>query len=216
MLSNVYLRYSGVAWKVASKEGDSIQTVTEWQTLKNYNSDTPKAPSAIFYHHDSDKDPAWGFKTPLEEGVMRWFKLLLVNERDLPANVRNSAQVKEARELLHKLGKTPVQIFGDYLRGIWKHSNDQIAAAEQRQWTSIYRIHFVITLPAIWPHYVRLRMVEAMKIAGLLNLTKEGNTTYGFISEPEAAALTCLQENAGRYTLEVGWQSGCLHFQIKF
>jgi len=49
-------------------------------------------------------------------------------------------------------------------------------------------------------------MVEAMKIAGLFNVTKEGNTTYGFISEPEAAALTCLKENAGRYNLEVWHQ----------
>jgi hypothetical protein len=50
-------------------------------------------------------------------------------------------------------------------------------------------------------------MVEAMKYAGLFGVTKEGNTTYGFISEPEAAALTCLKENAGRYKLEVRQQS---------
>ena len=53
-------------------------------------------------------------------------------------------------------------------------------------------------------------MVKAMKIAGLFDVTKEGNTTYGFISEPEAAALTCLKENAGRYKLDVGHQSSRL------
>lgn len=31
-------------------------------------------------------------------------------------------------------------------------------------------------------------MLEAMKIAGLFEVTLEGKTTYGFISEPEAAA----------------------------
>ncbi|RBR15103.1 uncharacterized protein FIESC28_07419 [Fusarium coffeatum] len=196
--------YSGVAWKVSSKLGESIQTVTDWPTARNYHRDTAKAPSSIFYPPSDDEDPTWGYTTPLKEGVLRWFKLLLVNEKDLPANVRTNSQVKEARELMHKLGKTPVQIFGDYLRQVWKHSFPQISRAEGERCTDIYRVHFVITLPAIWPHYVRIRMVEAMKIAGLFDVTKEGNTTYGFISEPEAAALTCLKENAGRYKLNVG------------
>lgn len=203
MSYNIPFRYSGVAWKVSSKLGESIQTVTDWPTARNYHRDTAKAPSSIFYPPADDEDPAWGYTTPLKEGVLRWFKLLLVNEKDLPANVRKSSQVKDARELMRKLGKTPVQIFGDYLRQVWMHSYPQILRAEGERCADIYRVHFVITLPAIWPHYVRSRMVEAMKIAGLFNVTKEGNTTYGFISEPEAAALTCLKENAGRYMLEV-------------
>ncbi|XEU96392.1 hypothetical protein FSHL1_001677 [Fusarium sambucinum] len=198
--------YSGIAWKFGDRELDSIQTVTDWTTIRNHRVDSPKAPSAIFYGDNINKDPSWGYMTRFGDGILRWFKLLLVNERDLPANVRDCEHLKTARELMQKLNKTPVQVFSDYLRYLWEYSRERIEASEEKGWANIYHIHFVVTLPAIWPHYVRSRMLEAMKIAGLFEVAKEGNTTYGFISEPEAAALTCLRENVGRCTLEVGDQ----------
>jgi hypothetical protein len=182
---------------------ESIQTVTDWVTSKGYRVDAPKAPSTIFYRDSNDQNPVWGYATPFGDGILRWFKLLLVNERDLSTDVRDSEQLKNARDLMQKLNKTPVQVFSDYVRKIWEYSRERIAAAEEQQWASIYRIHFVVTLPAIWPHYVRSRMLEAMRIAGLFDVTEKGNTTYSFISEPEAAALTCLTENTGRCTLNV-------------
>ncbi|KAM0411797.1 hypothetical protein ACHAPD_010018 [Fusarium lateritium] len=198
--------YSGIAWKSGDRELDSIQTVTDWTTIRNYRVDSPKAPSAIFYGDNINKDPSWGYMTRFGDGILRWFKLLLVNERDLPANVRDCEHLKTARELMQKLNKAPVQVFSDYLRYLWEYSRERIEASEEKGWANIYHIHFVVTLPAIWPHYVRSRMLEAMKIAGLFEVAKEGNTTYGFISEPEAAALTCLRENVGRCTPEVGDQ----------
>ncbi|QPC64689.1 hypothetical protein HYE67_006920 [Fusarium culmorum] len=198
--------YSGIAWKFGDRELESIQTVTDWTTVRNYRIDAPKAPSAIFYGDNVNRDLTWGYMTPFGDGILRWFKLLLVNERDLPENVRDCEHLKSARDLMHKLNKTPVQVFSDYLRNLWEYSRERIEAAEEKGWTNIYRIHFVLTLPAIWPHYVRSRMLEAMKIAGLFEVILEGKTTYGFISEPEAAALTCLRENMGRCTLEVGDQ----------
>ncbi|EKJ75667.1 hypothetical protein FPSE_04168 [Fusarium pseudograminearum CS3096] len=198
--------YSGIAWKFGDRELESIQTVTDWTTVRNYRIDAPKAPSAIFYGDNVNRDLTWGYMTPFGDGILRWFKLLLVNDRDLPENVRDCEHLKSARDLMHKLNKTPVQVFSDYLRNLWEYSRERIEAAEEKGWTNIYRIHFVVTLPAIWPHYVRSRMLEAMKIAGLFEVTLEGKTTYGFISEPEAAALTCLRENMGRCTLEVGDQ----------
>ncbi|RGP70175.1 heat shock 70 kda 12b [Fusarium longipes] len=196
--------YSGVAWKFGDRDFEATQTVTDWITVKNYSVDAPKAPSTILYRDPNDKDPPWGYLTPFGDGILRWFKLLLVNERDLPENVRDSNMLRDARELMQQLKKTPVQIFSDYLRNVWEYSLERIAAAGEKEWASIYRVHFVVTLPAIWPHYVRPRMLEAMKIAGLFDLTMDGNTSYSFISEPEAAALACLRENAGRSTLEVG------------
>ncbi|KIL91045.1 hypothetical protein FAVG1_05741 [Fusarium avenaceum] len=165
---------------------------------------TPKAPSTIFYRHLDDKNPSWGFSTPQDDSVLRWFKLLLIDEKDLPDKVRESSQVKAARALLHKYNKTPVQVFADYLINVWEHSYPQIAAAEGDHFVKIYPLHFVITLPAIWPHYVRKRMTEAMQLAGLLEFSAVGSTKISFISEPEAAALTSLNENAGRYQNEVG------------
>lgn len=94
-------------------------------------------------------------------------------------------------------------MFADYLANVWAHSYPQIVAAEGDHFVKIYPLHFVITLPAIWPHYVRKRMTEAMQLAGLLEFSAVGSTKISFISEPEAAALTSLNENAGRYQNEV-------------
>lgn len=177
--------------------------MTDWPMVNNYQTDRPKAPSTIFYRHLDDKNPSWGFSTPQDDSVLRWFKLLLIDEKDLPDKVRESSQVKAARALLHKYNKIPVQVFADYLINVWEHSYPQIAAAEGDHFVKIYPLHFVITLPAIWPHYVRKRMTEAMQLAGLLEFSAVGSTKISFISEPEAAALTSLNENAGRYQNEV-------------
>jgi hypothetical protein len=171
--------------------------------VNNYQADRPKAPSTIFYRHLDDKNPSWGFTTPQDDCVLRWFKLLLIDEKDLPEKVRESSQVKAARALLHKYNKTPIQVFADYLINVWAHSYPQIAAAEGDHFARVYPLHFVVTLPAIWPHYVRKRMTEAMQLAGLLESSAVGSTKISFISEPEAAALTSLNENAGRYENEV-------------
>jgi hypothetical protein len=175
--------------------------VTDWPMVNNYQTDRPKAPSTIFYRHLDDNNPSWGYSTPQDDCVLRWFKLLLIDEKDLPEKVRESSQVKAARALLHKYNKTPVQVFADYLVNVWAHSYPQIAAAEGDHFVQVYPLHFVVTLPAIWPHYVRKRMTEAMQLAGLLELS--AGTKISFISEPEAAALTSLNENAGRYQNEV-------------
>jgi hypothetical protein len=174
--------------------------------VNNYQTDRPKVPSTIFYQHLDDRKPSWGYSTPQDDCVLRWFKLLLIDEKDLPEKVRESSQVKAARGLLHKYNKTPVQVFADYLTNVWAHSYPQIAAAEGDHFVQVYPLHFVVTLPAIWPHYVRKRMTEAMQLAGLLELSAVGSTKISFISEPEAAALTSLNENAGRYQNEVRLQ----------
>ncbi|KAH7251823.1 hypothetical protein BKA59DRAFT_525165 [Fusarium tricinctum] len=193
--------YSGVAWLLSGKQ-EAIQVVTDWPMVNNYQADRPKAPSTIFYRHLDDKNPSWGFTTPQDDCVLRWFKLLLIDEKDLPEKVRESSQVKAARALLHKYNKTPIQVFADYLINVWAHSYPQIAAAEGDHFARVYPLHFVVTLPAIWPHYVRKRMTEAMQLAGLLESSAVGSTKISFISEPEAAALTSLNENAGRYENE--------------
>ncbi|KAF4962299.1 hypothetical protein FSARC_9617 [Fusarium sarcochroum] len=195
--------YSGVAWSRSGKKGQ-IKLVTDWKTLKNYQSDKEKVPSAIFYRHMNDEDPAWGFATPLEETVLRWFKLLLVDEQYLSEKVRRSPQLVNARSLMQRANKTAVQVFGDYLSKVWDHSRDDITKAVGNRMLKISRVHVVVTLPAIWPHYVRGRMTEALKRAGLLGISRDGETTLSFISEPEAAALTCLEENSDRPDVNVG------------
>jgi molecular chaperone DnaK (HSP70) len=151
----------------------------------------------------NDEDPEWGATTPQDDTVLRWFKLLLVDEKDLPDHIRHSVQLKTARALMLKANKTPVQILGDYLRKLWSHCRQNIVRAEGRRMMKVSSVHLVVTLPAIWPHYVRSRMTEALGHAGLLDITRAGETTLTFISEPEAAALTSLKENADRFNVRV-------------
>ncbi|KAF9766862.1 hypothetical protein IL306_000668 [Fusarium sp. DS 682] len=195
--------YSGIAWL---RPGRNNQTkfITNWKKRSFAQGDKQKVPSAIFYHHLNDEDPAWGFTTPHDENVLRWFKLLLVDEKDLPEHIQHSVQLKTARALMLKANKTPVQILGDYLRKLWGHCRQNIVKAEGQRMMKISVVNLVVTLPAIWPHYVRSRMTEALGHSGLLNVTRDGETTLSFISEPEAAALTCLKENADRFNVKVG------------
>ena len=117
--------------------------------MKNYQSDKEKVPSAIFYRHMNDEDPPWGYATPLEETVLRWFKLLLVDDQFLSEKVRGSPQLRKARALMQKANKTPVQVFGDYLSKVWDHSRGDIIKAVGNRMLKISRVHVVVTLPAI-------------------------------------------------------------------
>ncbi|KAI3575325.1 hypothetical protein IWW34DRAFT_703335 [Fusarium oxysporum f. sp. albedinis] len=192
--------YSGIAWCRAG-ENNEIKFTTNWKKRSFAQGDKQKVPSTIFYHHLNDEDPEWGATTPQDDTVLRWFKLLLVDEKDLPDHIRHSVQLKTARALMLKANKTSVQILGDYLRQLWRHCRQNIVRAEGRRMMNVSAVHLVVTLPAIWPHYVRSRMTEALGHAGLLEITRAGQTTLTFISEPEAAALTCLKENADRFNV---------------
>ncbi|RBR18012.1 hypothetical protein FVER53590_07907 [Fusarium verticillioides] len=195
--------YSGIAWCRVG-ENNEIKFTTNWKKPRFAQGDKQKVPSAIFYHHLNDENPEWGATTPQDDTTLRWFKLLLVDEKDLPDHIRHSVQLKTARALMLKANKTPVQILGDYLRQLWRHCRQNIVRAEGRRMMTVSIVHLVVTLPAIWPYYTRSRMTEALGHAGLLNITKAGHTTLDFISEPEAAALTCLKENADRFNVRVG------------
>ncbi|KAF5628189.1 heat shock 70 kDa 12B [Fusarium tjaetaba] len=195
--------YSGIAWCRVG-ENNEIKFTTNWKKPRFAQGDKQKVPSAIYYHHLNDENPEWGATTPQDDTTLRWFKLLLVDEKDLPDHIRYSVQLKAARALMLKANKTPVQILGDYLRQLWRHCRQNIVRAEGRRMMTVSTVHLVVTLPAIWPYYTRSRMTEALGHAGLLNITKAGHTTLDFISEPEAAALTCLKENADRFNVRVG------------
>ncbi|KAJ3527025.1 hypothetical protein NM208_g10913 [Fusarium decemcellulare] len=195
--------YSGIAWS-SSVRKNKPKPVTNWKTLKNFNSDKEKVPSAIHYDENSEEGPAWGYAVPLDENVLRWFKLLIIDEKDLPSKIRGSPQINTARARLLQLNKTPAEVIGDYLSAVWKHSRESIIRSVGLRMFKISRLHIVVTLPAIWPLYARIRMEEAMGIAGFRELRPAGEATIEYISEPEAAALACLHETSEGAELKVG------------
>ena len=134
---------------------------------------------------------------------MRWFKLLLIDKCDLPSDVRGSTQLRDACAYLKKANKTTVEVIGLYLRHLWNHTINIITTAIGKAVVNYSQHHVVITLPAIWPEYARVRMREAAKIAGIIQNRLGGETTLSFVSEPEAAALATLSDLTARPDIKV-------------
>ncbi|EEU45996.1 uncharacterized protein NECHADRAFT_79049 [Fusarium vanettenii 77-13-4] len=193
--------YSGVAY---SRRKNPPKLITNWKNLRHFNQDKEKVPSAVFYDLMTEGDFSWGYEVPIGEDVLRWFKLLLVDENDPPFKIRTSPHVMTARALIRQLKKTPVEVIGDYLGALWKHSRENIMRAVGQRVFKIARLHFVVTLPAIWPHYARTRMEEALMRAGIREPRPAGETIVDFISEPEAAALACLEGSSDAIDLKPG------------
>ncbi|KAF2675108.1 hypothetical protein BT63DRAFT_420337 [Microthyrium microscopicum] len=203
--------YSGVAWAL-SEAPDDIKTVTNWESYEYMNSDKEKAPTEIHYNaRDANAptapdaaDVTWGYGIPSDKEAVKWFKLLLLDDEDMETNTKNSAQVKRARELLRKVGRTATQAVADYLRFLWKHT---IAAIEQDMGESAVEgtaFRVVITVPAVWTLSAIRKMRQAAELAGMLEPRLAGETTLAFVSEPEAAALATFEDMKARPNFNAG------------
>ncbi|KAI3391752.1 hypothetical protein diail_6846 [Diaporthe ilicicola] len=188
--------YFGVAYAWSGND-QKIDVIMDWDDTNN---DHVKVPSAVKFSRDKSEITEWGPNSKDSAGALKWFKLLLVDEDDLPEDVRASAQVQEARTRLHKLGKTPVEVLAMLLEKVWNHCIAKMKAAEGVDTVDTSRFHVVITVPAIWPNYSRDRMRKAVVSAGILRKrVAVGNTTLDFVDEPEAAALATLSSIDGRH-----------------
>ncbi|KAK5990390.1 Heat shock 70 kDa 12B-like protein [Cladobotryum mycophilum] len=188
--------YSGVAWSLSSQP-DQINIITNWDSILLNNSDKEKSPTAISYE-DGNETPTWGYNVPSHVIAARWFKLCLLDDEDIPANIRESNQLKEARALLTRLNKHAIEVISNYLRELWDHSIENIERSVGRGLVQLSRFKIVVTLPAIWPAYAQARMKQAIEQAGILEMRSAGDTTLTFVSEPEAAALATIEDMCGR------------------
>jgi molecular chaperone DnaK (HSP70) len=145
---------------------------------------------------------SWGYTvSPNARGkTLEWFKLLLLNENDLPDDIRGSPIIQQARQALKDANKTAVQVIADYLRELWVFCSQRItSAAGAAIWTK-NRIQVVMTIPAIWKADAKSKMREAATRAGILG---RPGTVLDFVTEPEAAALATLTDMEGRSSLDV-------------
>ena len=197
--------YSGVAFTMSNKI-DKIEVVTSWSADHHSNVDMEKVPTAIAYREKNTF--VWGYDLGVDDTQLKWFKLLLIDQEDLPDDVRTSKKIKEARKFLKKHNKTSVEVISLYLRHLWNHASARIVDALGRSLVNFSKFHIVITLPAIWPEYAQARMREAATRAGILSTDRIGGATeLSFISEPEAAALATLYDMDGRCDIKVRGQN---------
>ncbi|KAJ2991945.1 hypothetical protein NUW58_g2336 [Xylaria curta] len=199
--------FSGVSWlicKAGSPPGQP-EVVSLWQTStdnRRNNSDSQKVPSKVYY--DQNGELSWGFKIPAGVQTIEWFKLLLLNDDDLQSHLRNSSHLYDAKKSLQKLGKTAVQLVGEYLGVLWEHVLEQIKNSKGEAIINGMPIQVILTVPAIWTDYARDRMREAAGLAGIFDYRVAGETTLLFVSEPEAAAIATMPELENREDLRVG------------
>lgn len=193
--------FSGVTWLCHEEEkseppnpGD-IQPVCRWPANSAQNSDSYKVPSKIAFDPTSG-EAFWGWAVPeeLEQTAIKWFKLLLLDQDDLEDRFKNSDHIKQARKLVSKLKKDPIEVIAKYLELLWAHSISRIVKELGQRRVAAMPYHVVITIPAMWKDYTRDRMRRAAKMAHIMDDRLCGETTLSFISEPEAATLTVLPD----------------------
>ncbi|KAI0858320.1 actin-like ATPase domain-containing protein [Xylaria cubensis] len=197
--------YTGVSWLFFKENAPAREpeVVTHWLSALSKNNDRNKVPSRIHYDEETG-EIKWGYNIPTDIQPIQWFKLLLLDEKDLPANLQDSSHIQAARNMMEKLGKTAVELVGDYLKVLWEHVISEIQDEKGTSLIRGTRYHVVLSVPAIWKDYARDRMSQAAERAGILEDRAAGKTTLGFISEPEAAALATLPELDNRDDLAVG------------
>jgi hypothetical protein len=194
-------RFSGVAWAY-SRQPDDIEIVTSWDSQLNHCSDVEKAPTQLFYD-ENGQDVKWGYGIPAEDEPLKWFKLLLLEAKDIPVEVAASTQLQEARRLKNKVMKDPIEIIASFLRNLWDHSTESIKRAIGADLVRRCKLQVVITLPAIWPAYAQQQMKQAAQQSCIMDRRSAGATTLHFISEPEAAALATIKDLSKRSTINV-------------
>jgi hypothetical protein len=212
--------FSGISYFIGRRAPgpDDIQVLAKWPANGSFNGEHQKVPSKINYALDGKI--SWGHDIPENATPLQWFKLLLLEEDDLPVHLkdRNSEHMKRARRELRELGKDAVTVIADYrkstllpkylrqeslhvlvlnkntaVRELWNYAMKKIRERENPIVVDTCQAHIVLTVPAIWKDQEREKMRLAMDMAGILEPRKFcGRTTLSLISEPEAAAIATL------------------------
>ncbi|KAK5627494.1 hypothetical protein RRF57_003209 [Xylaria bambusicola] len=191
--------FTGVAYSYV-RGGDKGPTthvkpeaVTLWPAAdpEDPHFDSPKVPSRISYGQDGTI--AWGHQAADREGLITWFKLLLLDEDSLEPHLKDSAHIMQARNSMKKTGKGIIEVISDYLGKVWNHALKAIIRIFGHDFVTTPNYHLVITVPAIWQDSTVQQMESAIEKAGIL-MKRQGcdDTTYTIVSEPEAAALAAI------------------------
>ncbi|RCI14700.1 hypothetical protein L249_6937 [Ophiocordyceps polyrhachis-furcata BCC 54312] len=179
-------RYSGIAWAPAE---DDINVISSWKTSNLAHGDKKKVLTTILYG-DNHRQLSWGYEILPKDVPLKWFKLLLIDDEDLPPHIRDSSQLKEAKLQMQTANRHVVQVIGDYIKQLWKVSYQDIERSMGRKQLASVHFHLMVTVPAIWPLYARNRMQQALVYAGVLS----ERSVVGFVSEPEAAAVAVVRD----------------------
>ena len=141
-----------------SEEPDTIIEVSQWPCREHKFRDEAQVPTQ--YDLGSKQ---WGYLVPRDAVPLRWFKLLLLEEKDVKEDLRDSEYLRDARRQLQRFDSDGViDVIADFLRELWAHALEEIKVQID---IDLVRFRVALTVPAIWPQYAKQKMKEAAKRA---------------------------------------------------
>jgi len=162
--------------------------------------DDAKTPTEIVYNSSrfNKRVVSWGYEVPANQTPLKWFKLCLVDESKLSADIRRSQHLITARQMLADHGLTAVDAAADYLRQLWKYTLESLERELGKTAVNGLPFRVIVTVPACWKDAAMTNTLEAAKKAGIKDHRLCGETTLDLVPEPEAAALATLAQFRGR------------------
>ncbi|GAW26935.1 putative Hsp70 family chaperone [Rosellinia necatrix] len=184
--------HSGVCW--ALNEGQKkLRVIMDWPNPQAANANAEKVPSTISYQDGIVH--SWGYEVDIRAESFKWIKILLEPEKKYSQTV---AEVRNSNNLLTKLGKTADEVVTDYLRQLWEYTREDIRKRiDEEHWEDMFKVHAVLTVPAMWSHKAKDRTLAAARRAGFPEYIE-------IVTEPEAAALATLKGKEQENTLKPG------------
>ncbi|KAM6497400.1 hypothetical protein JOM56_007873 [Amanita muscaria] len=175
-----------------------IQPVTQFVGQREPRGDS-KVPSIVCYSQDgtvvaagAETDPETNDALAEMDDVIRveWFKLHL-----RPPHLAPSQEFELQKLRSFPKNKTPVEVFGDFLRYLFQSTKKYIMDSELWSWDSVERnTYFVLSHPNGWEGKQQSQMRRAAIAAGLVDKS-EAPERISFISEGEASLHFCLNKN---------------------
>ncbi|KAM6497401.1 hypothetical protein JOM56_007874 [Amanita muscaria] len=180
-----------------------IQPVTQFVGQREPRGDS-KVPSIVCYSQDgtviavgAETDPEMNHELAEMDDVIRveWFKLHLRPPQLVPS------QKFEIQKLCSlPKNKTPVQVFGDFLKYLFQSTKTYIMDSELWSWNSLGKnIYFVLSHPNGWEGKQQSHMRKAAIAAGLVDKS-EASERISFVSEGEASLHFCLNKNSNLHS----------------
>lgn len=126
--------FSGVVF-TWSNQMDQIEIITSWDADSSDNTDECKTPTAISYGQGNEV--TWGYAIEPEKEQLKWVKLLLLKDEDIPEEIRTSDRIKKAREYLQKHNKTAEEAVTTFLHHLWQHATIVLPNRSAEAWSSM-------------------------------------------------------------------------------
>jgi hypothetical protein len=183
---------------------DEVRVIITWPGKTNFKHF--KVPTTIRYHNNGHR--SWGFQASKDDpATLQWFKLLLVDEKDMAPEVKSCSYILEAKAALKRAGKQPQEVVRDYLSLVWAYTIESINKHFRHEIIDYLPFRVVLTAPATWATTPNAseRLFQAAQQSGILDKRSCGDTVLKIVAEPEAAAFATLLDACRDRELEVSY-----------